>query len=55
MVQFHYTAKEKISIIIMQGNHDIFGTYVVNQAPEDIATLPKSICKQLQDEKLGVV
>ncbi|MEM3845354.1 MAG: hypothetical protein QXU98_06605, partial [Candidatus Parvarchaeota archaeon] len=55
IVQFHYTGKEKVSIIIMQGNDDIFGTYVVDLAPEDIVTLPESICQQLQDEKLGLM
>ncbi|MEM3290803.1 MAG: hypothetical protein QW046_04730 [Candidatus Micrarchaeaceae archaeon] len=55
MVQFHYTGKEKILIIVTQRNDDIFGTYVVDLAPEDIVTLPESICQQLQDEKLGLM
>ncbi|MEM3859837.1 MAG: hypothetical protein QW478_10610 [Candidatus Micrarchaeaceae archaeon] len=50
---FYYTGDKQRYTIVQGSVNDILGIYDIDLAPEDILALPRSICSQLQEQKLG--
>ncbi|MEM3192922.1 MAG: hypothetical protein QW292_12735 [Candidatus Parvarchaeota archaeon] len=50
---FYYTGDKQRYTIVQGSVNDILGIYDIDLAPEDILTLPRSICLQFQEQKVG--